>query len=156
MRAAELQLLIREALVRFFICESERSPTIVFLEDWHWSDEASNVILQHLLKEMVGRALMIVLTHRSGHSFEWPDRPPDGVLAVPALDIDETECLLKDRLAVQELPIDFVKLLYERTGGNPLFIEEASLAVIEEGIVIKEGSTAIPPFIDHLDKSKRK
>lgn len=142
MRAAELTLLIREALVRFFTYESEKRPTIFFLEDWHWSDEASQVILQHLLQEMTGRALMVVLTHRSGHPFEWQDRSPDCVLTVPALDIDETECLLKSALNVQELPIGFSSLLYERTGGNPLFIEEASHAVVEEGIVIKQGSTA--------------
>ena len=142
MRAEELQLLIREALVRFIIYESERRPTILFLEDWHWSDEASQTILQHLLREMVERPLMVVLTHRSEHAFEWPRRPPDCVLTVPALDIDETESLLKATLNVQQLPIDFAKLLYVRTGGNPLFIEEASLALIEEGILIREGSTA--------------
>lgn len=143
MRAAELKLLIREALVRFFTCESEKRPTILFLEDWHWSDEASKVILQHLLPEMSGRALMIVLTHRSGHPLEWRNRPPDHVLAVSGLNIAETECLLKTTMNVQELPIGFAELLYERTGGNPLFIEEASHAVIEEGIVIRHGTTAM-------------
>ena len=143
MRAAELKLLIREALVRFFTCESEKRPTVLFLEDWHWSDEASKVILQHLLQEMAGRALMIVLTHRSGHSLQWRERLPDCVLAVSGLNIDETEYLLKAAMNVQELPIGFAELLYERTGGNPLFIEEASHAVIEEGIVIKHGSTAV-------------
>ncbi|MDC8448355.1 MAG: AAA family ATPase [Nitrospira sp.] len=142
MRAAELRLLIREAFVHFFTYESEKRPTILFLEDWHWSDEASKVILQHLLQEMRGQALMVVLTHRSGHAFEWQDRLPDCVLTIPALDINETECLLKAALNVQQLPIGFAKLLYERTGGNPLFIEEASHAVVEEGIVIKQGSTA--------------
>jgi predicted ATPase/class 3 adenylate cyclase len=142
MRAEELQLLIREALIRFFIYESERRPTILFLEDWHWTDEPSQIILQYLLQEMVGRPLMIVLTHRSEHAFEWRERPPDRVLKIPALDIDETESLLKATLNVQELPIGFAKLLYARTGGNPLFIEEASLALVEEGILIKEASTA--------------
>ncbi len=143
MRAAELKLLIREALVRFFTYESEKRPTILFLEDWHWSDEASKVILQHLLQEMTGRGLMIALTHRSGHPLEWRDRHPDCVLAVSGLNIDETECLLKAAMNVQDLPIGFAELLYDRTGGNPLFIEEASHAVIEEGSVIRRGSTAM-------------
>jgi class 3 adenylate cyclase len=69
MRAAELQLLIREALVRFFICASQKRPTILFLEDWHWSDEAANAILRHLLQERVDQTWMVVLSHRSGHVF---------------------------------------------------------------------------------------
>ena len=45
--------------------KADRKPTLLLLEDWHWSDEASNAVLQHLLTEMRGRALMVGLTHRS-------------------------------------------------------------------------------------------
>ncbi len=143
MQAAELRHLIREALVQFFIRQADRKPAFLLLEDWHWSDEASNAVLQHLLAEMRGHALMVGLTHRSEYVVGWGPRSPDAILMLPPLDIAQTERLLAATLTVRELPAGFADLLYERTGGNPLFIEEASHSLVEEGIVVKQGAAAV-------------
>jgi tetratricopeptide (TPR) repeat protein/class 3 adenylate cyclase len=144
MQATELKHLIREALVQLFLRKADRKPTLLLLEDWHWSDEASNAVLQHLLTEMRGRALMVGLTHRSEYVVVgWGQRSPDIILMLPPLDIAQTERLLAATLAVRELPAGLADLLYERTGGNPLFIEEASHSLVEEGIVVKQGEEAV-------------
>lgn len=144
MQAAELRHVIREALVQLFISKADRHPTLLLLEDWHWSDEASNAVLQHLLTEMKGRPLMIVVTHRSEYEVEGRGaRGPDTILTLPPLDISQTERLLAAALTVQELPRDLADLLYERTGGNPLFIEEAGHSLLEEGIIVKQGEAAV-------------
>ena len=143
MQATELRHLIREALVQFFLRKANRKPTLLLLEDWHWSDEASNAVLQHLLTKMAGRALMVGLTHRSEYVVGWGPRSPDIILLLPPLDSAQTERLLAATLAVLELPAGLADLLYERTGGNPLFIEEASHSLVEEGIVVKQGASAV-------------
>ncbi len=144
MQATELRHLIREALVQLFLRKADNAPTFLLLEDWHWSDEASNTVLQHLLTEMRDRALMVGLTHRSEYVVTgWGPRSPDTILKLAPLDIEQTECLLAATLAVRELPVGLAERLYERTGGNPLFIEEASHSLVEEGIVVKQGEAAV-------------
>ena len=144
MQATELRHLIREALVQLFLRRADRAPTLLLLEDWHWSDEASNVVLQHLLMEMRGRPLMVGLTYRSEYVVdERGPRSPDVMLTLPLFDVAQTERLLAATLAVRELPAGLAGLLYERTGGNPLFIEEASHSLVEEGIIVKQGETAV-------------
>ena len=144
MQATELKHLIREALVQLFLRKADKAPTLLLLEDWHWSDEASNAVLQHLLTEMSGRALMVGLTHRSEYVvIGWGPRSPDTILKLAPLDIAQTERLLAATLAVRELPVGLADRLYERTGGNPLFIEEASHSLVEEGIVVTQGEAAV-------------
>ena len=144
MQATELRHLIREALVQLLLRKADRAPTLLLLEDWHWSDEASNAVLQHLLTEMRDRALMVGLTHRSEYVFAgWGPRSPNSILKLAPLDIAQTERLLAAALAVRELPAGLADRLYERTGGNPLFIEEASHSLVEEGIIVKQGDTAV-------------
>ena len=164
MQAPELRHLIREALVQLFIRKADKNPTLLLLEDWHWSDEPSNAVLQHLLMEMRGHALMVGLTHRSEYLVGWGARDPDTTLMLPPLDIGQTERLLAATLAVRELPDGLADLLYERTGGNPLFIEEASHALVEEGIVVTQGAAAVltrsltanhlPPTVQGLIQSR--
>ena len=143
MQPTELRHLIREALVQFFIRQADSKPALLLLEDWHWSDEASNAVLQHLLTEMTGHALMVCVTHRSEYVAGWDRRSPDTNLMLAPLDSAQTEQLLAATLGVQELPSGLADLLYERTGGNPLFIEEASHSLVEEGIVVRQGTAAV-------------
>jgi len=153
MQATELRHLIREALVQFFLRQADNKPTLLLLEDWHWSDEASNAVLQHLLTEIKGRPLLVGLTHRSEYVIRWGSRSPDTILMVPPLDSAQTERLLAATLAVRELPAGLADLLFERTGGNPLFIEEASHSLVEEGIIAKQGEAAVltrPFMASHL------
>ena len=62
---------------------------------------------------------------------------------LPLLDIPQTERLLAATFAVRELPAGLADLLYERTGGNPLFIEEACHSLVEEGTIVKQGAAAV-------------
>lgn len=104
-------------------------PTLVALDDVHWTDEASAGLLHHLLRNSHGYPLTIVLGAREG---ELADNPPintmlrslrhDGLvddLRLQPLNAAQTKALV-EVLA----PDDQVERLAALSGGNPLFAIE--------------------------------
>nr|MBA2251662.1 AAA family ATPase [Nitrospirales bacterium] len=65
MQGPELRHAMQEALTGLIMAKAERQPTLLFLEDWHWHDEASEAVIQHLLTLMGGHSLLVGITYRS-------------------------------------------------------------------------------------------
>jgi DNA-binding SARP family transcriptional activator/class 3 adenylate cyclase len=138
-----------EALGALLTVLSRQAPLVVLLEDWHWSDEASDSALRYLAGAIATFPILLVVTRRPGHE-------PDPLAAlghhtsvvVRALDRAETELLGRFRLGVESLPEGLGSLLYTTTDGNPLFVEELCSALIDDGTVeVANGSATLtrPP-----------
>ncbi|MEP6888678.1 MAG: tetratricopeptide repeat protein [Nitrospirales bacterium] len=144
MQGPELRHAMQEALTGLIMAKAERQPTLLFLEDWHWHDEASEAVIQHLLTLMGGHSLLVGITYRSECSIDWSDAPHYTPMRVPPLDSPHTEDIAKSVWKAASIPSDVKTLLYERTGGNPLFIEEACHALFEEGaVLIRDGHAVL-------------
>ena len=49
----------------------EERPVVLFLEDWHWSDEASQEVLGKLVDLVPAHALLVVVTYRPVYTAAW-------------------------------------------------------------------------------------
>ena len=49
LQGAHLQAAMLEALAALVTIHARRHPTVLLLEDWHWADESSASLLEHLL-----------------------------------------------------------------------------------------------------------
>ena len=58
-------------------------------------------------------------------------------ISVKGLDLQGTTKLIKDIFGEQTLSNQFAELIFERTGGNPFFVEEVLRALVEDGTIYR-------------------
>ena len=139
-----LRLAIEEALAALLTLSTRRQPVVVFLEDWHWADDASRSALEQVAELVSGYPLLVVVTSRSGYGVRWGTPGQHTAVPLRPLDASSLFALLKSFLRVQSFPQDLGALFHERTGGNPFFLEEICMALLEDGAIRIEGGEARP------------
>jgi class 3 adenylate cyclase/tetratricopeptide (TPR) repeat protein len=108
-------------------------PLVLFLDDLHWADQSSLLLLRHLARSAKSAPLMVLGTYRPVEVGE--EHPLAEALAelrrsrtverlsLSGLGEGEVAELIAGRVA-QQAPRGFVLRVAERSEGNPFFIEE--------------------------------
>ncbi len=111
-----------------------RSKTLVLIvEDLHWIDEGSQLMLHGLIEGMGGTPTLVLVNHRPEHTPAWSESPVYEAIDLQPLDREDTAKLLRD-IAGEHPSLDGVdEPIHERTGGNPFFIEEVVRELAESG-----------------------
>lgn len=146
---------------------------VLVLEDLHWSDAATVDLLAYVARRRQPARLMIIGTYRPAeviardHSL-WTvahDLMLHGqIQELPLTLLTEPEVAryLAARFEGRESPLDLVRLLHQRTNGNPLFLvamvdyleRRGWIAAIADRVVIQWGleaiATAIPTTLRQL------
>jgi hypothetical protein len=118
------------------------SPVALVVEDLHWADEATVGLLRALARVATRTRLVVIGTYRETDL----DRRHPFANALPLLqrEAEPTRIVLDglgpedvhtllERLSGQEVPLDFAALLATETEGNPFFLRETLLHLVEEG-----------------------
>ena len=108
-----------------------RAPTVLVVEDVHWSDPETLKVIEYLADNLAGQPIMVVTTVREGEPGAGADlvgvleaRRAVTAIAVPALDVSQSEAVLRECLGVAAVPADLVDAVVARSDGVPFFIEE--------------------------------
>ncbi len=110
-----------------------RHPIVTIVEDLHWIDNASAVLLGELLGSVEGTQTMAIVNFRP--EYTPPSAGPAGYceISLQPLGPADTRELLRD-LAGEDPSLDGLgELIHGRTDGNPFFIEEIVRALAEGG-----------------------
>ena len=151
MQGEELRHAMVEALALIFTRLAARRPTLLVLEDWHWHDEPSEQVLRQLAGLLADHALMIVLTARPEYSVAWAMFPHHLPIVLTPLDAEDSGSIMYSVFRATTVPDGFRHLIHERTGGNPLFIEEICHSLIEDGrVTVQEGAATLTRPLDDL------
>lgn len=120
----------REELFTAALCELQRAPTLIVLEDMHWADEATLDLLKYLGRRVTRTRALIAVTYRdvevgSHHPLRFVigDLPRASTRKMSLSPLSEA--------AVAQLAKSTgrtTKGIYEITGGNPLFVTEVLAA----------------------------
>ena len=109
---------------------SREAPLLLILEDLHWADQSSLLLLELVAQELSGYRVLIVATYRDGEV-----RPPLGQtfgelarvgvtrVVLGGLSEEDTGQLMAG-LSGQPPPHQMVELVHARSGGNPFFVSE--------------------------------
>jgi len=117
-------------------------PVLLALDDLHWADRPSLLLLGHLLRDTRPASLVVVATYREnelgrGHPLARAladlrrDRLVDRV-ALGGLDGAEAGQLIEGWVGA-EATAGRVSAVHDETGGNPFFIEEVLRHLFESG-----------------------
>ncbi len=123
---------------------SER-PVIVAIEDVHWIDPTSLVLLERLLGLTEDAAVLLVVTQRPDPDHEstelrelaarsYPHRSHE--LALQALGGDAERELLHALVGGDTLPGELEQRLLEQAEGNPFFLEELVRGLVDSGALV--------------------
>ncbi len=140
----DLRMATVEALAGVITLGARQKPTVVLLEDWHWSDDASLDVLKQIAELTSSYPLLVVVTSRPEHQGRWPFAGRHPQIQLQPLDENASAAIIRSVLDVRDVSGDLRSLLHERTGGNPFFLEEICRTLLEEGVITVEGSRAVP------------
>jgi class 3 adenylate cyclase/tetratricopeptide (TPR) repeat protein len=121
---------IIEAITALILFQERRTPLLIVVEDVHWIDSETRIILHNLLSLLRGLRIFLVMTQR-----------PEGNLADPDLLRLELSALAEgasqemlDRLIGRDVTLQSIRnRLVAKAQGNPLFLEELVQSLAETG-----------------------
>jgi len=133
-------------LFRTFASEA---PTLVILEDLHWSDESSHHLLHYLARELRDARVLLIATYRSD---EMHRRHPllrtvaamqrerlVSEITLQRLSREDVAELIRQVFVTTDPDVqvsaEFRDAIYERSEGNPFFTEELLKSLVESGDV---------------------
>jgi class 3 adenylate cyclase/tetratricopeptide (TPR) repeat protein len=117
----------------FFVALAQQRSLVLVLSDFHWADEQVLQLVDRLLVGLRALPFVIAVTARPELEDRWtpaPGRHNAAVVNLDPLDREATLLLVRDLLAERATP-DLVELLSDRSGGNPLFVEELAALIRE-------------------------
>jgi predicted ATPase len=135
-------------------------PVVLWIDDLQWADILIVELLQRVARSLVDRPFLIVTAQRDDADIDWPpasDHPVTVRMPLDPLTHDEAARLIGAVLGpmANEAIVDG---LYERSGGNPLFlIELAELAKSNAASTALPGSlrALISARLDQLPVAQR-
>jgi class 3 adenylate cyclase/tetratricopeptide (TPR) repeat protein len=116
-------------------------PVVMAVEDLHWLDPSSLELVQLLVEQAVMAPLTLMCTARPEFHPQWPMRSHHTRITLNRLSARNVREMVAQVAARNALNSQSVDAVIERTGGNPLFVEELTRAVLENGNV---SARAIP------------
>lgn len=130
-----------EAVVGLLTAISMRAPILLVLDDLHWADRPTLLLLRHLARAAEPARLLILVAYRAEATGDWlggavADLRREGL--VTQLDVgglSERETAQLVRIRTGEAPSNaFARELHAETEGNPFFIEEIVRNLAHAGV----------------------
>jgi class 3 adenylate cyclase len=118
---------------------AEHAPFILAIEDAHWMDPASEEFVAYLTDSVPTARVLVIITHRPGYRHPFGDRSYHVRLAPEPLSASEMGQMAGGVLDVAGLPSDVASLIARKAEGNPLFLEELTRSLLEDGSLRRDG-----------------
>jgi predicted ATPase/KaiC/GvpD/RAD55 family RecA-like ATPase len=140
-----------EAVSQFITNISKETPLLVVLDDLQWTDPSSLLLLHYLARDVQKSSLLLLGAYRSTDiDAKHPltpvlaelkrERLPQSV-HLKRMSLEDTSEMIRQTLEQDDLPPEFCRLIYDKTRGNPFFVEEVIESLKEEGVVYREGNS---------------
>ena len=126
---------IHHAVAFVLEARSMRGAMVLSIDDVHWADQGLLDLLEHLLSALSRRPFLLITAMRPGSDVIWPPRSDRSTVIslnlqpLTRTDTDQLATALLGDVARDE---QLITALYDRSGGNPLFLLEL-VALTEAG-----------------------
>ena len=126
-----------EAIRDLFIRESGNRPLILVIEDLHWIDRTSEECLDYLIEWLANTPIMLILLYRTEYRHQWGSKTYYNRIGLDQLGVESSVELVKAMLESGEIMPEIRQLIMSRSAGNPLFMEEFTHTLLENGTIEK-------------------
>jgi len=153
-----------EVIRRMMRARSGQEPALLVFEDLHWIDGASEAFLENFVEGVPGTRTLILLNFRPEYHARWMQKSYYQQLPLLPLGPEAVAALLTDLLGAAPSLEGLARLIRDRTGGNPFFIEELVHSLVERGkleggrgayrLVASVESLSVPPTVQAVLASR--
>ena len=127
-----------EAFRNLLIRVSQEMHLVVAVEDLHWIDKTSEELLDYLLGSLVGTHILLVLLYRPEYTHQWGSKTYYRKIGMNQLTTQSSAELVQAILEGGEVSPEIRELILNRTSGNPLYMEEFTYSLLENGSILKK------------------
>jgi TOMM system kinase/cyclase fusion protein len=132
-----------DALVKIALLRAEHQPVLFVVEDLHWIDPSSLDLLTQLIEHVPQTRQLMVFSFRPEFVPPWPEGPGLERLNLNRLD-REASVRIMTEIAGMPVPTEQLDQLVEKADGVPLYLEELTKLVVEQGL-IRHGNGWLDP-----------
>ncbi len=132
-----IQARVRDAFVQFVQASARSRPLVLFVEDLHWMDRSSEECITALVEKLPASSILLVTTTRPGYSAPWACKSYAAQLPLAVLSAEASRQIVAATIRRTELMESTTESILQKAEGNPLFLEELTLA-----LEVQTGSTA--------------
>jgi len=129
---------IFESLMNLFVRESQKRPVIIVIEDLHWIDKISEEFINYFIEWIYNACILLLLLYRPEYTHQWGNKSHYARIGVTQLGFDSSSSLVQAILGDAEIDAEIKNLILQRAGGNPLFVEELTHNLLENGAIEKK------------------
>ncbi len=144
-RSTEDRFRLFDAVTRLLHRAARGRPLLIVLDDAQWADPASLLLLVHLARSLDGHRLLVVVNHRDTGTVpavlvaDLPRLPATWELEIRGLPVSAVSRQLSSVVG-REFADAEAERLRARTGGNPFFIGEVGLSLLDQRMGVSEPS----------------
>jgi class 3 adenylate cyclase/tetratricopeptide (TPR) repeat protein len=131
---------IFEAIRNLFIRESQNKPLILVFEDLQWIDKTSEEFLDYFMGWLANTPILLILLYRPEYTHRWGSRSYYSNVRVDQLSRETSAQLVQTILSEGAIVPELRELILGKTAGNPLFIEELTHTLLENGSIQRKGN----------------
>jgi class 3 adenylate cyclase len=124
------------------------APALLVLDDLHWADQPTLLLLRHVVRSASDAALLVVVCYRdvelpdndviADHLADLRREPFTDQVALEGISEADAGTLLAN-LAGHEVAPALVRALHREAGGNPFFLAELLRSLIETDVALVPG-----------------
>jgi class 3 adenylate cyclase/tetratricopeptide (TPR) repeat protein len=124
---------IRDLLLKI----SQHKTLVLAIEDLHWIDKASEEFIQYFMDWIATAKVLLLLLYRPEYTHQWGSKTFYTKIGVDQLSLDSSGKLVHAILEEGSVAPELNQLILNRSSGNPLFMEEFTHTLIENGSIEK-------------------
>ncbi|MDP9188218.1 MAG: protein kinase [Actinomycetota bacterium] len=134
----EARFRLFDSITRFLVAASRDRPMVIVVDDLHWADEPSLLLLKYAAAEIASSGLLIVGTYRDVElGRQHPLARVLGELggnriSLRGLDTDDVSRYIEMTAGAPAAPV-LVEAVHAQTDGNPFFVGEVVRLLASEG-----------------------
>jgi class 3 adenylate cyclase len=132
-----------EAVKRIIMRESLKQPLVVIFEDLHWIDAETQEMLDLLVDSVASARMLMLVNYRPEYHHAWGNRTCYTQLRLDPLGGQSADEMLLALLGGDASLQSLKRLIIEKTQGNPFFMEEIVRALVDQGVLVRNGATRL-------------
>jgi class 3 adenylate cyclase/tetratricopeptide (TPR) repeat protein len=141
-----------DAIKRLLYRESENQPLLIVLEDLHWVDRATEILLDALVERLATARIALLVNCRPEYQLPWGSKTSFTQLRLEPLDHAGAGELLAALLGADPALRPLAESLFKQTGGNPYFLEESVRTLAHGGVLAGEpGRYRLMKALDRIE-----
>ena len=121
-----------DALVSQLIETSRDQPVLFILEDAHWIDPTTEMLVSEAMQRIGDAAVLMLVTYRPSYEPPWPSLANQAKLFLNRLSRGQSEQIV-EAIGGDRIPAAAAAEIVARSDGIPLFVEELAKSLIESG-----------------------